>query len=193
MSGALLVVLLLAQGKTEPKPEPREHAAWLEETPFPVWNKRGAEPPKPPAVEPPADARCGADARPAASDEDRAIVSAGWSLVGAAQVFGEARAFLATAGYDGMCRPVHYQGFVFQGGRFVGLVSPAPMRSRSDGSLVSLRLVSETAVEAEFARYLEQDPLCCPSRTLIVRYRIEPGSDDEGPLLVADRSIPAAH
>jgi hypothetical protein len=81
---------------------------------------------------------------------------------------------------------------VFLGGRFAGLLSPAPMRTRTDGAVVALRLLSETTVEAEYSRYLEQDPLCCPSRTTVVRFRIEPGSDEEAPLLLADRAMPAA-
>lgn len=187
MGGSLLLVVLLAAGA-----ETRERARWLEESPFPVWNKKGAEVPKAPAVEPVADTRCGGGARPAASKEDDAVVSAGWSLVGAAQVFAGARVFLATAGHDGMCRPLGFQGFAFLGGRLAGLLSPTPMRSRIDGALVGLRLLSETTLEAEFARYLELDPLCCPSRVTVVRYRIEPGSGDEGPLLVAERAIPGA-
>ncbi|HET7293233.1 MAG TPA: LppP/LprE family lipoprotein [Vicinamibacteria bacterium] len=186
MQDALLLALALAAA------DPRERALWLEATPLPAWNKRGAEVPKAPPVEPPSDPRCDGAARPAASKEDRAVVSAGWSLVGAAQVFAGARLLLATAGHDGMCRPLEFQGFVFLGGRLAGLLSPTPMRSRTDGALVSARLLSETTVEAEFARYLDPDPLCCPSRTTVVHYRIEPGSGEEGPLLVAERSIPAA-
>jgi hypothetical protein len=188
MAGALLLSLFVAVTGAET----RERARWLEESPLPVWNKRGADVPKAPPVEAAADSRCGGDARPAASKEDRTVASAGWSLVGAAQSFAGARAFLATAGYDGMCRPLEFQGFVFLGGRFAGLLSPAPMRTRTDGAVVALRLLSETTVEAEYSRYLEQDPLCCPSRTTVVRFRIEPGSDEEAPLLLADRAMPAA-
>ena len=188
MAGAILLSLLVAAAGADA----RGRARWLEETPLPAWNKRGAEIPKAPPVETAPDSRCGNDARPAASKEDREVASAGWSLVGAAQSFAGARVFLATAGYDGMCRPLEFQGFVFLGGRFTGLVSPTSMRTRVDGAVVGLRLLSETTLEAEFARYLEQDPLCCPSRTTVVRYRIEPGSDAEGPLLSAERAIPAA-
>jgi LppP/LprE lipoprotein len=188
MTCAALLSLLVAAGGADT----RERARWLDETPMPLWNKRGVEVPKAPPVEAPADSRCGSDARPAASREDGAVAAAGWSLVGAAQSFAGAQLFLATAGYDGMCRPLEYQGFAFLGGRLAGILSPATMRARADASVIALRLLSETTLEAEFARYLEQDPLCCPSRTTVVRYRIEPGSDDEGPLLIAERAIPAA-
>ncbi|HEU5320822.1 MAG TPA: LppP/LprE family lipoprotein [Methylomirabilota bacterium] len=188
MAGAALLAVLVAAAGAET----RERGRWLEEAPLASWNKRGGEVPKAPAVEAAPESRCGGDARPAASKEDKAVGSAGWSLVGAAQSFAGARLFLATAGYDAMCRPVEFQGFVFLGGRLAGLLSPAPMRSRTDGAVLAVRLLSETSLEAEFARYLSQDPLCCPSRTTVVRYRIEPGSGDEAPLLVAERAIPAA-
>lgn len=159
-------------------------AAWLE-GPIANWNKAGAALPRPPQADA-ADPRCAESARPAASKDDKAVVAAGWTLVGAAQVFGRTRAFLATAGFDGMCRPHHYQGFVFVEGSLAGTLSPQPMRARSDGALVSLRLVSESALSVEYARFLEQDPLCCPSRLGVVAYKIEPGP--EGPLLVPGAS-----
>lgn len=158
--------------------EPR--TSWLE-GPIANWNKSGAELPKPPAAAA-GDPRCAEQARPAVSKDDKAVVGAGWTLVGAAQVFGRTRAFLATAGFDGMCRPYDFQGFVFEEGKLAGTLSPRPMRARSDGALANLRLVSEQALSAEFARYLEQDPLCCPSRLSVVSYRIESGPG--GPLLV---------
>jgi hypothetical protein len=169
---ALLAVLL-----TAPSPPP----SWLEQNPLVNWNKAGAGVPQPPRAPSP-DPRCLEQARPAVSPQDKAVRAAGWTLVGAAQIFGRTRAFLATAGFDGMCRPLDFQGFVFVEGRLAGTLSPQPMRARTDGALVNLRLLSEQAVGADFARYLEQDPLCCPSRLHAVSYRIEAGG--EAPLLV---------
>lgn len=158
-------------------------SSWLEGTSVANWNKAGAELPKAPAAPSP-DPRCLEQARPAVSRDDRAVVAAGWTLVGAAQVFGKTRAFLATAGYDGMCRPHEYQAFVYVEGRLAGTLSPQPMRARSDGALLNLRLTSEAALTGEFARYLQQDPLCCPSRMSHVSYKVESG--EAGPLLVPD-------
>lgn len=145
------------------------------------WNTPGAEVPRAPAAASP-DPRCASQARPAVTRDDRAVTAAGWSLVGASQVFGRTRAFLAASGYDAMCRPLGYQGFVFVESGLAGTLSPRLMRSRSDGALSTLRLLSETALEAEFARYLDQDPLCCPSRHVSVGYSIE--ARPEGALLV---------
>jgi hypothetical protein len=158
-----------------------ERTSWLEAGTLVNWNKAGAELPTPPAA-PSADPRCVEQARPAVSKDDKAVAAAGWTLVGAAQVFGRTRAFLGAAGFDGMCRPHDFQGFVFVDGKLAGTLSPQPMRSRSDGALTTLRLVSELALSVDFARYLEQDPLCCPSRLSNVSYKIETG--DAGPLLV---------
>jgi len=154
--------------------------SWLEAS-VPNWNKAGAEPPRAPKA-PSADPRCSSQARPGVSKDDKAVKDAGWTLVGAAQVFGGTRAFLGAAGFDGMCRPLDYQGFVFVEGQFAGTLAPTPMRARVDGSLMTLRLTSEAALSADFARYLEQDPLCCPSRLASVSYRLE--ATPAGPLLV---------
>ncbi len=175
LAGALLLVLLA------PVCDGAERSSWLEGAVV-SWNKPGAGVAKAPAAASP-DPRCLETARAAASKPDTLVVESGWTLVGAVQVFGSTRAFLASAGFDGMCRPVDYQGFVFADGKFAGTLSPVPMRSRSDGSLTTLRLTSKTSLSADFARYLDQDPLCCPSRLASVSYRIE--SAPTGPLLVA--------
>jgi hypothetical protein len=154
---------------------------WLDK-PLVNWNKPGAALPQAPASSEAPGARCGATLRPASGKEDKAIMAAGWSLVGPMQSFGKVRAFLATAGVDGMCRPEAFQGFVFVEGQLAGTLAPQPMRSRSDGTLSLIRLLSAENLLAEFARYLDQDPLCCPSRTLTVHYRIDATPD--GALLV---------
>jgi len=90
--------------------------------------------------------------------------------------------FTALAGFDGMCRPMGYQAFVYSEGRYAGTLSPVPMNSRTDGSLTRVHLVRSTAITAEFARYRDSDPLCCPSRTSTVEYRVR---NDEVPDLTA--------
>jgi hypothetical protein len=167
-----LLAAALGAGAAEPP--------WFEGT-IQNWNAPGAEVPgAPPAASP--DPRCAAQERPAVTRDDRAVTAAGWRLVGASQVFGRTRAFLGASGYDAMCRPLDYQGFVFVESRLAGTLSPRLMRSRSDGALTVLRVVSESAVEADFARYLDQDPLCCPSRLVSVAYSVESRAD--GALLV---------
>jgi hypothetical protein len=78
------------------------------------------------------------------------------------------------AGVDGMCRPVDFNVFVFVAGRFAGTLSPGEMSSRDDGSIGgAIRLAEDDTIAAEFARYAEPDPLCCPSGRVTVRYRID--------------------
>jgi hypothetical protein len=156
-------------------------SAWLDKA-VSNWNKAGAAPPAATKAAEGPEARCGSALRPATAKEDKLVTAAGWFLVGAMQVFGRTRALLATAGVDGMCRPEGFQGFVFVDGRFAGTLAPQPMRARSDGTLSAFRLVSEQSLSADFARYLDQDPLCCPSRTSSVRYRIDTVADE--PLVV---------
>ena len=62
--------------------------------------------------------------------------------------------------------------FVFVGGTFAGVLSPATMTSRLDASSGVVRLPLPN-ITAEFARYTATDPLCCPSSRVTVRYRID--------------------
>jgi heat shock protein HslJ len=126
--------------------------------------------------------RCRESARPPTSDADRALTKRNWILFGAVQSFGITQLITATSGFDGMCRPVGYQAFIYVEGRHAGTLSPVLMDSRTDGALAVARLMSATAIQAEFVRYSTADALCCPSRTSAVMYRIRP---DEIPELVA--------
>jgi hypothetical protein len=126
--------------------------------------------------------RCRESVRPPASDADRALTKRNWILFGAVQSFGVTQLITATSGFDGMCRPVGYQAFIYVESRYAGTLSPVFMDSRTDGALAVARLVSATAIDAEFVRYGTTDALCCPTRTSAVTYRIRP---DEIPELVA--------
>jgi hypothetical protein len=48
------------------------------------------------------------------------------------------------------------------------------MDSRTDGALSIVRLFHANEMVGEFTRYTATDPLCCPSRTSTVIYRIDP-------------------
>lgn len=181
MSGArsllLAAVLLVAEGARA------QSGAWLDE-PLVPWNPPGASLPKAPAPtgDPPTDPRCAGGVRQAATPEERAVTSAGWSLYAEAQARGTTTVVLGEASVDGMCRPWDYQAFVFVQGRFAGSLSPSLMDSRTDGALSRIRLPSPTAIDVVFLRYVDADPLCCPSRLTTVRYRVE--RRPEGPVVV---------
>jgi hypothetical protein len=73
---------------------------------------------------------------------------------------------------DSMCQPMGFNLFVFAAGRFAGTLSPDPMAARADGSAGPVRFVGD-GITAEFARYKDDDALCCPSARVSVRYRLE--------------------
>ena len=144
--------------------------SWLDKKPVTAWNKAGA--PIPHAPKPNNDNRsaCASNIRRAASAADKRLAAAGWQLVGASLQFGGTSVIQAAAGFDGMCRWSGYQAFVFVNGTYAGTLAPAPMESRSDGALSDVHLYSATNVAADFTRYAESDPLCCPSRMSSVTY-----------------------
>ena len=80
--------------------------------PHPVRNRPG------PATD--VDTRCTDQARPAETDEDRAVERAGWTLFASYSAGWGVRIVRGLAGYDGMCRPMEYQGFVFVDGKLAG-------------------------------------------------------------------------
>lgn len=154
--------------------------SWLER-PLATWNAPAT------AVEGPPDAtehiekdaqRC-ALAAPRDTGGERALAAGGWvpfhlfdrqirerdiEIVGG----------LSTS--DGMCRPLHFNAFVFVGGRFAGTLSPLLMDSRADGVLAGgIRIAADDTLTAEFSRYTDKDALCCPSARVRVRYRIDRG------------------
>jgi len=136
--------------------------------------------------------RCLAQERAASGAEESAVAAAGYRLTSywPSVRAGDLAVVLATAGYDGMCRPIGYQGFVFAGGRYAGTLAPEPMTSRTDGALATVPegpgvAVAGGRIVARFVRYAPTDPLCCPSRGQTrVAYRVERGPI--GPVALAD-------
>ncbi len=160
--------------------------SWLDR-PLINWNRPSADFPRLPA---PADAtnldQCREAIRQPISQAEEALLRRGWKLFGPVQNLGMTQLITATSGFDGMCRPLGYQVFVYVEGRYAGTLSPVLMNSRTDGALLKTQLLSPTEIRADFARYSESDPLCCPSRTSFVSYRIRP---DEVSDLVATQVL----
>jgi LppP/LprE lipoprotein len=147
-------------------------ASWLDDPKPASWNAPGLAIPAAPKLQESVDPRCRALARPAELDEDKRLGERGWDLVGDFQGGWQIRVMLGTAGYDGMCRPRQYQGFVFVRGVFAGTLAPQAMDSRTDGALGQVHLESAGRLMAEYRRYAPSDPLCCPSRTTSVVFAI---------------------
>ena len=168
-------VLLAALAAFSLTPPAHADGGWLDR-PLVNWNRPGMAIPKAPPPDPFADPRCGQFARPVETTEDIAVASAGWTLFNTYQGGWGVKVLSGLSGYDGMCRPFAYQTFVFVDGVFAGTVSPDVMSSRTDGAAVMTSLQPDgEMITAEFVRYTDNDPLCCPSRRSSVTYRIDGG------------------
>jgi len=119
------------------------------------------------------DPRCRESMREPASEVDQQVRARGWDLIGRTVDSGKIRVIVGAANYDGMCRPLQFQEFVFVRGIFAGTLSPVPMDSRTDGALGRVTVQADGRVQAEYLRYGAADPLCCPSRITTVVFEIE--------------------
>jgi hypothetical protein len=155
--------------------------SWIDKKLIAPWNVHLAELPRAAKAQESFE-RCRSQLRPPETREDRAVAAAGWKLYAPYELFGGTAIVLAMSDVDGMCRPVGYQGFVFVHGTYAGTLSPRPMDSRTDGALQRPLLFGATSFSAEFERYAASDPLCCPSRSSVVEYKVE--RRDGRPLVV---------
>jgi heat shock protein HslJ len=151
-----------------------QNSIWLDQNPLPGWNERSRAIPQTRKMAAGDLTRCAKVVRQPALDAERQLARSGWTLVEPAQASGRATLVTGAQGFDGMCRPLAFQMFVFIGNRLAGTLSPAPMNSRTDGALVNARLNSETTLSAEYARYRETDALCCPHKIEAVSFLIKP-------------------
>lgn len=163
------------------------HAAadggWID-APRTQWNGVGM--PVPAAVPDagaPFDPACARFERPAELPEDAMLQAAGWKVFGTYEGGWGVRVIKGLSGYDGMCRPMGFNEFVFVDGTFAGTISPEPMNSRMDGVVQGVYLYSATDLEAEYARYAPNDPLCCPSSKARVGFTVN--RTPTGPVLAA--------
>lgn len=147
--------------------------AWLNERNSANWNENLRDIPSAPRASSSQDfARCREQIRQPENINDRALNRAGWSLYGATQLYGGVSLIKGLTNFDGMCRPEGFQVFIFNGNRFVGTLSPSPMNSRTDGSLILADLISPDEIRAEFARFSSSDAFCCPSKRSTVLYEM---------------------
>jgi hypothetical protein len=171
-------------------PASAQTAAWLDAPPR-TWNQAAAPLPPAPQASAANTDRCTSQERAPVGAEESALAAAGWRLTTywPAVRSGDVAVVAATAGYDGMCRPIGYQALVFAGGRYAGTLSPEPMASRTDGALTSAPdgpavTVAGDRIEARFVRYRPSDPLCCPTGGHArVSYALQRGA--AGPVVAA--------
>lgn len=157
--------------------------SWLNQ-PVANWNKPGRTIPKAAKgeYEPAVDPRCKETLRAPETAADRQLIAAGWKLFGPIQSYSGTSLIKAMSGVDGMCRPMGFHSFVFVGGKFAGTLTPDPMSSRADGVESHVWLTNASSLFAEFSRYKDSDPLCCPSGKAGVQYQIKRTA--QGPVLV---------
>jgi hypothetical protein len=151
-------------------------SSWLERKPLTNWNRPTASIPKAPNRDFPSTDRCKQQIRNPSTPEERAVNAAGWTITkgrGETQSSGDLVLVKGQTSFDGMCRPVQYQQFVFVKGVFAGTISPNLMNSRSDGNLIQTSIQTPSRMRAEFSRYTAKDALCCASKTSEVIYRID--------------------
>jgi TM2 domain-containing membrane protein YozV len=152
-------------------------SSWLDRS-LVNWNKPNASLPRPETQGEPRDAilsRCRLTLRASTSGE-RALADGGWIPflnVDRELVREDVEVVGGMTSADGMCRPMGFNIFVFVRGRFAGTLSPSAMSARLDGAAGAVRIVAADTISAEFARYGDADPLCCPSSRMTVRYRID--------------------
>jgi LppP/LprE lipoprotein len=157
--------------------------SWLDGATPQSW-PTGATVPAAPALPSGAtlDLRCLEQTRPPETAEDRQLAAAGWMLIGDYRGGWGTKVVMGASYFDGMCRPLGYQVFVFDDGLLAGTVSPVPMDSRTDGAAVQTLLQGPDRLTVVFTRYTDTDALCCPSRTSSASYQINhPGAQ---PVLV---------
>jgi hypothetical protein len=168
-AGTLVLIASVSAAQSPP-------SSWLDR-PLVGWNKAGGPVPGAPPGGEAAESiirRCRLTP-PRSTGAERAVEAAGWIPfwnVDQQLVREDVEIVGGMRSADGMCRPATYNLFVFVGGRFAGVLSPAPMTSRLDSSSGVVRLPLP-AITAEFARFTSTDPLCCPSSRVTVRYRID--------------------
>ena len=153
--------------------------SWLDRS-LVNWNRQsGALPQLPQPSTPQGESanadKCRQQVRRPASAPERALVQRGWRLYGPVYSYDLTRIVTALSGFDGMCRPLGHQAFVYWEDRYAGTLSPVPMNARADGSLTDVHLRSSTSFSADFVRYKESDARCCPSRVASVVYSLRLG------------------
>lgn len=147
---------------------------WLDMKPLPSWNSRKRVILETKKISKAELKRCSVAVRQPSLPQDFLLTKMNWTLTGAAQVFGNTAIITTAEGFDGMCRPLKSETYVFVGNKLAGGLTPGPEDSRTDGSVINVNLYSESDLSAEFARYKTSDALCCPYKTERIVYKVKP-------------------
>jgi hypothetical protein len=147
--------------------------SWLDQNSMSNWNN-GSGIMKTKKISPAELKRCADEVRQPSLEADSLLMKNGWTLLGnPTQVNGDTAVVSVAGAFDGNCRPLKSQTFVFVGSKLAGTLSPSLMDSRADGALTYVKLTSATTLTADYARYRASDPLCCPWKTQEVSFVIK--------------------
>lgn len=172
ISAIALMLMVSSATIATSQPTPRPATTWLDQAKPTNWNQPNSSPPKAPTGG--ANLKQCTDAvRQPITPEDRSLIANGWTLFGALQTINGTLVITGVSDFDGMCRPLGYQHFVFVRSKFAGTLSPTLMNSRTDGASRRLDLYRAKSFQAVYSRYSDSDPLCCPSRTSYVSFEID--------------------
>lgn len=149
------------------------------------WNQTGMTIPTAPSMSTEADARCLELRRRPETYEDKLVAAVGWTLWGSYQAGWGMTSVKALSSFDGACRPLGFQEFVFVDGAFAGTISPVLMESRTDGAGAVLAFSAPESIAAVYRRYKSDDDPCCPSGMAAITFAID--RSGTVPLLVPTR------
>lgn len=170
---------------------PQATGTWLDAQPLVNWNAAGATVPKAPApmvtitigtgTAPGATPRASGTPRAGCTPPnvtpntvaERAVAGAGWTVFLPESRQGNVGIVSGLASYDGMCRPMQYQLFVFVNDTFAGMLSPQTMDSRADGAIETPTVSPDGAqITANYLRYAANDAACCASRVSTLTFAL---------------------
>jgi LppP/LprE lipoprotein len=180
--GRLSASVLLALLTEQPIAHAQESGAWLDQ-PLVGWNQPGMPIPTPviPSGYSP-NPSCNSTLRWAETPQDQGLVDAGWSLQAPYMAGWAMTSVYGASAYDGMCRPLGYNAFIFVNGVFAGTISPELMDSRTTGA-GTITGMQNGRINARYIRYAATDPLCCPSMPAVdITFEVQTTPD--GPVLV---------
>ncbi len=180
--GRLSAAVVLALLAEQPIAHAQESGAWLDQ-PLVGWNQAGAPVPMPvvPTGYSP-NPSCASTLRWAETPQDQVLVDGGWSLQAPYMGGWGMTSIYGASAYDGMCRPLGYNAFIFVNGVFAGTISPELMDSRTSGAGMVVGM-QNGHINARYVRYAPTDPLCCPSMPAVdITFDVQ--STPDGPVLV---------
>jgi hypothetical protein len=171
---AFLLAISLVLTQRTPKEEPG--GSWLDSREEWKWSEAELQRGKREL----GNANCEALTQPPVTAAERLLAEAGWMLRDGPSTTNRRTRLEVVEGFrqfDGMCRNIEHQAFVFVNERPIGTLSPRLMHARWDGYLGDVSVSDSGEIKATFLRYSPKDPACCPSRVSAAFYSVTPAEN----------------